>query len=264
MENVSIMVYTKESEGSGGYVLAIIVNGQPLSERADGSVIVPFETEYQIRLRNKTSRRALAKVYIDDECVTPTGIIVNNFNYVDLDRPTTKRTKFKFVAVDSFDAVDAGKNRENDPAMGVIRVEFYPEKERAVPTYLVPLARMSPSNVRSRNPQVKGFTSGDVYACGQGAAESVTQSSIEAGATVEGSYSSQNFTKVYFEADWSQKTTLRVVLKGYWPDEHEQVYSPVSRYVKDVVTHNVRYCPQCGARRKRPSAKFCDMCSFKF
>ena len=107
-----------------------MVNGSPMEERANGSVTVPFGTEYSIRLRNKHQRRALAKITIDGENISSAGFIIPARTHIDILRPADKDAAFKFVDIDSPDAIDFGKNGPNDNKVkGTIKVEFFLEKE---------------------------------------------------------------------------------------------------------------------------------------
>lgn len=116
---------------SNNCVLAVLINGTPCNELANGSVPIPFNSEYVIRVRNKDKkRRVVAKVFVDGENVAEGGIIVNPNCYVDLEGPVDLHKRFKFVSLDSTDAVDFGKNGPNpDKSKGLIEAHFYFEKE---------------------------------------------------------------------------------------------------------------------------------------
>ena len=271
------MVYEKEtSEGSGGYVVCIILDGKPLPERADGSVEVPFDREYQIRLRNKTNKKAAARIWIDDELITDKSLIVGPGEFVDLDcNPQTKR-KFKFVPTNSPEAVDEGKNRFDDPAMGVIRVEWSPERERPIqevvkhyhhhhhyppadePWRIEPWPQPKP--IRWATPCCAGSEyKYDDNASGSNASKvslsasttKVRARKLEQGATIEGNRSDQSFYDVYVDIDYSKKVVCRLVLKGF---REEKTVKGISR----------KYCDKCGAKKQRPSARYCEMCGNKF
>ena len=92
-----------------GYV-ALITNssGKPfreLNEEGRRTVRIPFGSEYQIRLKNKTQRRATASVLIDGTVVTGLGdIILGPGQTVDLERfleDKNSGSRFKFVTADS-------------------------------------------------------------------------------------------------------------------------------------------------------------------
>lgn len=247
------MVYSKaEGVESGGYVLCIIVDGEALKENADGTVEVPYGAEYQIRLRNKTNRRACATIYLDDEKMQDRLVLSANNDFVDLDcDPNTKR-RFKFVTLDSSEAVDAGKNRPKDKAMGVVRVEFVPEKTytQTQPTWwhggLVvghQQGSWNPTNITSRSAET---TTNQLMKQLDIKAEMAEPTSGGLGATVEGSISSQGFTRTTFNQDYSvAPVQLKLVLRGYHRPQASRQGS---------------YCGDCGAKKSRATARFCEMC----
>ena len=116
---------------SNHFVMCVLVDGQPVSELANGVVKLPFGTEYALRFRNKHNRRAVVKIYIDGENVGGEGgYVVRANDYVDIKRHHDVDRSFKFVALDSPDAVDHGKNGPNeDKVKGTIEARFYLEKE---------------------------------------------------------------------------------------------------------------------------------------
>ena len=116
------------------FVLAILVNGRPQKELANGTVKLPFGVEYVLRLRNKNNRRALVKIFIDGENVSGNGYIIPANDYVDIKRHSEVDRSFKFVALDSEEAIDYGKNGPNpDKVKGVIEAQFSLEKETPKP-----------------------------------------------------------------------------------------------------------------------------------
>jgi len=117
------------------FVMAVLVDGVPQKELADGSVILPFNTEYVLRFRNKNNRRAVVCVTIDGETISEGGFVIPAHGYIDIERPTHTNSKFKFVSIESPDAIDFGKNGPNeDRSKGVIVAKFYLEKVYQ-PTY---------------------------------------------------------------------------------------------------------------------------------
>ena len=123
------------------FVVAVKVNGTAQKELKDGSVIIPFDSEYVIHLRNKhRNRNAVAFVYLDGELITDSGIIVHKNSFVDLERPTDKAVKFKFISLEAPEAIEFGKDVENsDKGMGVIEVRWYLEKEKSYFNQQAPL-----------------------------------------------------------------------------------------------------------------------------
>lgn len=113
------------------FVATIVVNGHIVPETEDGVVFLDAGTEYKIRLRNRNDRRAVATITIDGENVTEGGVVIQANGYVEIERSVLKASKFKFVALDSEDAQDFGKDQANRSGnMGFIAVEFRLEKQR--------------------------------------------------------------------------------------------------------------------------------------
>jgi hypothetical protein len=110
--------------------MSVLVNGEPQKELANGVVKLPFGAEYVLRFRNKNNRRAMVKFTIDGENVSGNGYIIDANSHVDIKRHWDKDVGFKFVSLDSPDAVDFGKNGPNeDKVKGLIEAKFYLEKE---------------------------------------------------------------------------------------------------------------------------------------
>lgn len=123
--NVMNMTYSNK------FVACVLLNGQPQQELANGVVKLPFNSEYSLRFRNKNNRRAVVKIFIDGENVSGNGYIISANDYVDIKRHREKDRSFKFVSLDSPEAVDEGKNGPNhDKSKGVIEAHFYLEKEQ--------------------------------------------------------------------------------------------------------------------------------------
>lgn len=115
---------------SNHFVMCVLVNGQPIQELANGVVSLPFGTEYSLRFRNKHARRAVVKIFIDGENVSGGGYIIDAHGHVDIKRHHDVDRAFKFVSLDSPDAVDFGENGPNDDKVkGTIEAQFYLEKE---------------------------------------------------------------------------------------------------------------------------------------
>jgi hypothetical protein len=125
---------------SNRFVACVLVNGTPQKELANGVVPLPFDCEYSLRFRNKHNRRAVVKFTIDDENVSGGGYVINANSSIDIHRHWAKDAKFRFVSLESPDAIDAGKNGPNDDgSKGVIEARFYLEKEWTPPPVYKPV-----------------------------------------------------------------------------------------------------------------------------
>lgn len=115
---------------SNKFVVAVLVNGIPVQEKANGEIQIPFGTTYSLRFRNKHDRRAVVQFTVDGENVSEGGYLIPARSFIDIERHAHSPTKFKFVDLDSPDAVDFGKNGPNlDKEKGTIVAAFFLEKE---------------------------------------------------------------------------------------------------------------------------------------
>jgi len=116
------------------FVVSILVNGKVQKELGDNTVELPFGSEYALRFRNKhRSQRAVVRLYIDGEEQSKSGYVLQPNGFVDIERNSYSPTKFLFVAPDSADAQDFGKDPDNKERLnGVIEARFYLEKEQPV------------------------------------------------------------------------------------------------------------------------------------
>lgn len=115
---------------SNKFVVCVLFNGEPQPELANGVVKLPFNSEYELRFRNKNDRKAVVKIFIDGENVSGNGYIINPNSFIDIKRHHDIDRSFKFVSLDSPDAVDHGKNGPNqDKVKGTIEAKFYLEKQ---------------------------------------------------------------------------------------------------------------------------------------
>lgn len=115
---------------SNKFVMCVLVNNQIQKELNNGTVPIPFGVEYTLRFRNKNSRRAVVKFYIDGEDVSGNGYIIPGNSHIDIKRYSNKDESFRFVPLDSQEAIDQGKNGPNlDKVKGLIEAKFYLEKQ---------------------------------------------------------------------------------------------------------------------------------------
>ena len=113
------------------YVAALMVDGKIQKESDDGSVLIPFGSEYVLRLKNKLRKRAVADVWIDGK-IAVKGVVIDANETVDLERfvadgNLTEGKRFKLARL-----TDPKVDQPNDSENGSIEVNFYPEKEKPV------------------------------------------------------------------------------------------------------------------------------------
>jgi hypothetical protein len=209
----------------------------------DNSVQLPFNTEYELVLKNDDNRRVLAKVFIDGENVTAGGLIIDSHGSVILERPVDKPRKFLFVSSDSGQAYDAGKS-PNNLYNGIIKIEFYSEAEQKPVKVRPPVDDLIPNpwyddDYRPRVPNKPwksppNFPGPKKYyhseptlenkTCGQsyGTSRRIQTSSLPAknlsesrGCTVSGSTSNQQFVYNEFRQSSEPPIIIQFRLIGY-------------------------------------------------
>ena len=195
----------------------ILHQGKMLKE-ISGEVWMPFNEEYQIRLQNYTTVRAVAKVVIDGIEVSKFGELVIPANgKIDLERfidhSLTDGKRFKFVPVSHPEVQDKGSSDN-----GKIVVEIRKEKQ-AKPVEIVPESYFGTDRFRYGDgivyysPMTGSLTtmSNTSINC-SGTLTSAPSSSL--GATIGGSESQQKFTQVQMDLE-DQVVTLELRLRGY-------------------------------------------------
>lgn len=125
------MMYQKE------YAIAVIQNGKIVPEQ-NGGVTLPYGSEYQIRLKNKSRQRSIADIYIDGN-IACKGLIVDEDGTVDLERyirpnidSMTGGPKFKLARLNHPGVADAG-----DSQNGLLEVRFYKEAVKPKPQHII-------------------------------------------------------------------------------------------------------------------------------
>lgn len=231
---------------SNGYVVSIFSQGKPLSENKDHSVRVQINSEYSIKLFNKTDRRALARIYIDDENVSAGGYVIGAHSCVEIERFNSINKKFKLVAINSKEARNAGKGHRNDGANGVIKVEFFPEKPNKP---LIPVdwkIYEYPYIPRKSWPQTEPIKYGDITCVSANHSKVMSNYGPESpgieSVTVKGSESSQKFYETSIDVE-AISTTIVLKLVGQ----------------KEPLIAKRQYCIKCGKKILR-HANFCCVC----
>lgn len=266
------MVYKEE------HAIAIIQDGKIVPEK-DGVVVLPYGSEYKIRLKNKSRIRSIADIYIDGS-IACKGIIVDEDRTVDLERyikPGDNMfagNKFQLARLSHPGVADA-----NDDQNGMVEVRFY--KERAKPKKVEveehhhhhhhdhghPWTPWQPypwkvdvtwSTSHSDSKQYLCQTSmsdsapSDYMCCDRSPVHTKgilrsTESKISArsadgpAATVQGGMSTQRFTSESIDIDETKFTALSIQLRG----------------VTKVTRHDK--CPGC-SRKRKGAERFCPKC----
>jgi hypothetical protein len=118
---------------ANNFVASILINNKPQREfqkDGDRTCYIPFDTEYQIRLKNKNSLRC--KVQVDIDGMSATGnsaIVLDSYGTLDLERfiiDKDKGRKFKFLSQEK--AMETGEiNDPDSPDNGYVTLKFYQE-----------------------------------------------------------------------------------------------------------------------------------------
>lgn len=114
-----------------GLVMSVGVGGQ--TQREDnGKIVIPFNSEYVLRLKNKNNRDALCNLYIDGKPVCKSGgLVVRGNSTIDVERfieDLSQGNRFKFVPLKDRKVEDKG-----EPENGLIEARFYLAKEKLLP-----------------------------------------------------------------------------------------------------------------------------------
>lgn len=244
---------------SNKFVMCVIVNGQVQEELANGMVKLPFGTEYSLRFRNKNDRRAVVQFFIDGEPVSGNGYIVPANNHIDIKRHLDKDRAFKFVELNSPEAVDAGKNGDNhDKTKGLIEARFYLEKQvvqRPLPIYrsekkiirkwterrnlrsdsgavldFDPLERSSKYGLEGISPASPSaeYSSKELAAYDQKDLRLLSNNVLKDGCTVEGNVTGQSFNYTNIDTE-EHFTVLKIYLQGFENTESVVKVSEIER-----------------------------------
>jgi hypothetical protein len=216
-------------------------DSQRLENGRETKVHIPFETEYQILVKNNQTKNIRLDIDIDGTNVTNDGLIIRPWTTAFIERFLNSENKFKFVPV-SHEGVSDPTSKEN----GIITVNAYFEKQIPKPVMVspsfphifwnnTPLAGGSgdwnppvthtsygisgPPTYGSSSSSSSGGSSSSSsvnYCCdnikclnspGVSAREvdysmTVTSASVgQAGATIEGGRSNQTFCEAHWEGD---------------------------------------------------------------
>lgn len=249
------------------FVLAIMHSGSPVRE-ISGKVTLPFNSEYKIRLKNKHEYlRAKARVWVDGRQASNLGdLILRPGETLDLERfldeSMTSGRRFQFVPLS-----DRRVNDPTDSENGIIKVEFY--REMSIKWSIEPAIKW---NNNWENDSLFNLSSGGFSSKGSGLTyggssnrtsistyhvSNIAATPDQAGATVEGSNSNQQFV---IGNDFTTEifpTTLTLKLQG------PRIGAVNIGSSSAQQTSTIKFCPSCGARRLR-KAGFCHRCGHEF
>lgn len=238
-------------------IMAVKVNGKVLRE-FDGTVALPFGSEYSIFLKNVSNRRVSVDISIDGQDVLDgTSIIIDANSQTEIKR---------FIKNGNLDAGNAFKFiektqkieefRGNKPEDGLLTVTYAFEREHPYITYNGLVNEHSSTYGSWKIGEIGGAgytTTSYTTQCVPLNNSTIVSTSIlrsNSGITAPGSKVDQKFTPVYgFVAD---AKTYTMTIKMVGATEESVVAEPVT------VKRKVR-CTMCGTYCKQ-TAKFCHEC----
>lgn len=236
---------------------AIKVSGKVLREFKD-TVYIPFGSEYSILVKNLETKRACVNIYLDGDCVTGGGLVLNAGQEIDLERfikngNLSEGNRFKFIERTAGVEQHRGIKLED----GLIRIEHQFEYVRPI-QHIVQYPSHAPS-LDQRNGTSSPMRGLDVsYSAtsisGSASSMGLTSYSVslnEAGITVPGSKSEQKFQTAYMGEMEPEKFSMVIKLLGETADN-----KPV---VKPVTVKTTQKCVTCNHTNKATS-NFCSKC----
>jgi hypothetical protein len=234
-----------------GFAIAIKNDGKVLREvRREGgkAVYMPFDSEYDIFLKNKNDRRALVNVDIDG-MEAAHGIVLGANDHIDLERflidgDLHSGNRFKFVRADNREVQDP-----TDPENGYIRVEFWMEKER--PQIQYDPYRIWKGGYRGQEIQMKSCS--ERIGANLSYGSRTVACSADIGATVEGGHSDQEFRTTSFYGKEPYSTVLEIRILG------GKVHTVNKTRRKRRNRADSQRCTECG-RLEKKGANFCSNC----
>lgn len=265
------------------FVVTIRQGGQTLPEKGP-RVKVTFNTNYEIRLRNKTTEDSVAFVYVDGRCAAKALVIKAN-DFVDLERfiedaSLAQGPRFHFVPLLDGRVADKG-----EPDNGTIEVKFHRIKPKPAVVHICPtpvvhhhpcgypwcrechpvygLGRTYGGNVQGMSVGSSQLLAGGAFAQDQFAGNmTVNNSSVaEAGATVEGITSYQRFTTVDVDYQSVPDATIRLTLEGTTSPVQLKPIEKLGELLGRNTTEE-KFCSGCG-REKKSDENFCPCCGKK-
>jgi len=236
-------------------VVAVKSDGRTLREFND-QVLLPFNSEYSLLIKNKNSVRASVKVEIDGTDVTEgVSLVVDPNDEIELERfikngNLDRGNRFRFIERTQAVVDHRGAKAED----GLVRVEFQYEKLVYVrpvqPMFTKGFENPWGGSINRCSDTVTGGNSGNLNYMSMNSNRSYASCSSEVGITAPGSISTQEF-----------QTVSNFHLE---PQRHVIILRLIGERAGKVVTNSVTTrartsCVTCG-HRSRTNAKFCSQC----
>lgn len=212
---------------------------------------------FEIELYNGYTTEVLAKIWLNDELISLSGLILKPGQRYFLERFIDSNNKFKF---DTYEVENTESVKEAIKNNGKVRIEFY-QKSITSGTWTIPATKWPQQDWTIQNPWITnpyyigdsnitltnsiGFTS-DANVLYTSVNNSVA-GSLETGRIEKGEASNQTFESVSmdFSPLASIVTEIQILPTSQQPVEVNQIRN---------------YCSGCGTRIRKQSWKFCPNC----
>lgn len=274
--------------------MAIKANNKPLRE-FDGTVYLPFGTEYTILLKNLHARKARVTVFIDGEdALGGSKLIVDGKSQIELKRfirngNLEHGNSFKFI--EKTDKVSKHRGDRIDDGLITIHYEFEVQNSVSYSPYImrnqdrktVWTTPYPPYNEICRGVATPGYYGNEIWnktdtplssnepqtvtyssttLCNSATNMSVTRSRVSpqavnttAGVTAPGTVNDQKFVAASGFYGDGVTHSMTIQLAG----ETEASKASATPITKPVVVQRRKRCPMCGTNVKQ-TAKFCHEC----
>jgi hypothetical protein len=229
----------------------------------DKKVYLNKNDEFEIELFNPTQDPVLAKIYLNDNSISTSGLIVNPGQRIFLDRYLDENRKFMFSTYEVENSEEVKQAIANN---GKLEVKFHALKLKTInitsnlgniytngypnsfpPTYTHDITYYN-SDVNCSD---RSFaqTSASSPISKMSATKSRSRSTIETGRVEKGSNSEQKFITSDLEFEYLSF--------------HSVEYQILPFSVK--TENDIRaYCTECGTRKRKSSWKFCPSCGTNY
>ena len=245
---------TAPNLGINGMPTAKIAVNRNVVKHYGNKIYLKNKTHFEIELFNPKTKKVLAKIYVNGEPISSSGIVIRPGQRVFLERWLDESRKFLF---ETYEVENSSEAKEAIKENGKIRVEFYDE---SIPQQIFttwPNQPFQPYNPIYGNPTYEpnpsifycsasiGASASDVTL--NASQNSTPTSSVETGRAEKGENSNQSFVTDNSSFDWwsSSSIDLQILPESQKPIEIEKVRN---------------YCTSCGTRMKSSTWKFCPSC----
>ena len=268
---------------------AYVTKGRQRVKQFGTSVYLRNGDQFEIELFNPTTTKILAKIKLNGNYISSSGIVLRPGERVFLERYLDEAKKFLF---ETYEVNGADPNVRNAiQNNGDVEVEFYEQTQPsqytvtvspswtwhdpyyyyASPTIFYTAGCTGPQGPagtagvkgRSSSQGIDGAQSAMFMSCDLGNADlqignadalsfaAPPSQPLETGRVEKGDYSGQGFTAdtTLFNSWYTWKTTWKIL-----PDSQRPIMK------QDLVV----YCSNCGAKRKKATHKFCPNCGNQF